>query len=84
MRYAGRDPSSVEIITGCPDILPRSGKEPLAGVAARADIGVHRVVLPLVVFTADLENIPNLSAPSVPFVGLQAKRKSSFPKTEPK
>jgi probable F420-dependent oxidoreductase len=56
-RDAGRDPSSIEVMTGCPDALPGSGKDPLAAVAARAEIGVHRVVLPLAAFKADLEGM---------------------------
>lgn len=54
-REAGRDPSAIEIMTGCPDALPGSGKDPLAAVAAHAEVGVHRIVLPLAAFEADLE-----------------------------
>lgn len=56
-RDAGRDPGAIEIMTGCPDALPGSGKDPLAAVAARAAAGVHRIVLPLAAFEADLEGM---------------------------
>jgi len=52
---AGRDPDAIQIMAGCPDALPGSGKDPLAAVAASAAAGVHRVVLPLAPFEADLE-----------------------------
>ena len=51
----GRDPAALEITTGCPDALPDSGKDALAAVQERADLGVHRVVLPLTPFLPDLE-----------------------------
>jgi len=53
---AGRDPTSVELITGCPDALPNSGRDPLAALAERAACGVQRVVLPLGPFLPDLED----------------------------
>ena len=54
-RQAGRDPASIEVMTGCPDVLPGSGKDPLAAVAARAAAGVDRIALPLAAFQPDLE-----------------------------
>ena len=56
-RAAGRDPGNIEVMAGCPDALPASGKDPLAAVAARAAAGVGRVVLPLAAFEADLEGM---------------------------
>ncbi|WP_187830100.1 LLM class F420-dependent oxidoreductase [Siccirubricoccus phaeus] len=52
---AGRDPAAIEMITGCPDALPTSGKDPVAAVEARRALGVQRVVLPLTAFMPDLE-----------------------------
>ena len=52
---AGRDPASVERITGCPDALPKSGKDPLAAVAERRARGVGRVVVPMTAFLPDIE-----------------------------
>ncbi len=52
---AGRDPASIERITGCPDCLPGSGKDPLAAVAERAARGVGRVVLPMTPFLPNIE-----------------------------
>lgn len=52
---AGRDPEEIEVMAGCPDAVPGSGKDPLKAVAARAAEGVGRVVLPLSAFEADLE-----------------------------
>src|SRR5262249_14814257 len=46
----GRDPESIEIITGCPAALPGSGSDPLRAVADAAARGVHRVVLPVAAF----------------------------------
>lgn len=57
VREAGRDPRAIEVMTGCPDALPGSDKDPLKAVAARADAGVDRVVLPLAAFEADLESM---------------------------
>jgi len=56
-RAAGRDPAEIDVMAGCPDALPGSGKDPLAAVAARANAGVSRVVLPLAAFEADLEGM---------------------------
>ena len=52
---AGRDPGAVEMITGCPDALPGSGKDPLAAVEERRARGIGRIVLPVSAFLPDLE-----------------------------
>jgi probable F420-dependent oxidoreductase len=52
---AGRDPGAIEMITGCPDALPASGKDPLAAVEERRKRGIGRVVLPVTAFMPDLE-----------------------------
>jgi probable F420-dependent oxidoreductase len=54
-RAAGRDPASIKVMSGCPDALPRSGKDPLTAVATRAAAGVDRIALPLAAFQPDLE-----------------------------
>ena len=54
-RDAGRDPVSIQVMTGCPDALPNSGKDPIAAVEARAAAGVDRVAVPLAAFQDDLE-----------------------------
>ena len=36
---AGRDPAAIEFLTGCPDALPQSGKDPRAAVEARRAAG---------------------------------------------
>lgn len=52
----GRDPASIEIITGCPGALPGSGTDPKKAVAEAVARGVNRVVLPVTAFTTgDLE-----------------------------
>lgn len=53
----GRDPAEIQVMTGCPDALPGSGRDPLAAIAASARSGVDRVVLPLAAFEADLEGM---------------------------
>jgi probable F420-dependent oxidoreductase len=53
---AGRDPAAVEMITGCPDALPQSGKDPLAAVEERRARGIGRVALPVGAFMPDLED----------------------------
>ncbi len=52
---AGRDPASIEIIAGCPDLLPASGKDSRAAVEERARHGIGRIVLPVHAFTPNLE-----------------------------
>ncbi|MDD9914606.1 MAG: hypothetical protein OXT01_08090 [Rhodospirillaceae bacterium] len=54
---AGRDPDAIEVMAGCPDCLPGSGKDPLKAIADRAAAGVARVVLPVNAFAADLEGM---------------------------
>ena len=56
---AGRDPKSIEIMAGCPDLLPGSGKDPRPAIEERARQGVGRIVLPVWRFQPDLED--NLS-----------------------
>ncbi|MGZ0189064.1 MAG: LLM class F420-dependent oxidoreductase [Alphaproteobacteria bacterium] len=56
-RNAGRDPAAIEVMAGCPDALPASGKDPLTAIADRAAAGVGRVILPLSAFEADLEGM---------------------------
>jgi probable F420-dependent oxidoreductase len=53
---AGRDPKSIEIMAGCPDLLPGSGKDPRAAIEARAKQGVSRLILPVWRFLPDLED----------------------------
>jgi len=54
-RAAGRDPSEIQVMTGCPDVLPGSGKDPLAAVEERAKAGVDRIAVPVSAFKDDLE-----------------------------
>jgi probable F420-dependent oxidoreductase len=51
---AGRDPSAVEITTGCPGVL---GEEPLRAVEERRALGADRVVVPATAFAADPERL---------------------------
>ncbi|MBS0549223.1 MAG: LLM class F420-dependent oxidoreductase [Proteobacteria bacterium] len=53
---AGRDPKSVEMLGGCPDLFPGSGKDPRAAVEARSRQGIDRIVLPVGAFGPDLES----------------------------
>jgi len=52
---AGRDPSAIEMIAGCPDLLPGSDKDPRAAVEERARHGIGRIVLPIHAFMPNLE-----------------------------
>jgi probable F420-dependent oxidoreductase len=52
---AGRDAGEVEILSGCADLWPGSGKDPKAAVAERASKGVSRIVLPAFRFMPDLD-----------------------------
>jgi probable F420-dependent oxidoreductase len=52
---AGRDPKKIEMMAGCPDALPKSGKDPKAAVEERLKRGIDRVVLPVHAFLPDLE-----------------------------
>jgi len=53
---AGRDPQSIEIMAGCPDLLPGSTKDPRAAIEARAKQGVDRIILPVWRYLPDLED----------------------------
>ena len=53
---AGRDPKSIEIMAGCPDLLPGSTKDPRAAIEERAKQGVGRIILPVWRFQPDLED----------------------------
>ena len=52
---AGRDPKAVELITGCPGALPKSGTDPRAAIEQRITQGVGRVALPISAFMPNLE-----------------------------
>ena len=52
---AGRDPGAIEMIAGCPDALPGSGKDPRAAVEERIARGIDRIVLPVGAFMPVLE-----------------------------
>ena len=51
----GRDPMAIEMMAGCPDALPKSGKDPKAAVEARRKQGIDRIILPVHAFLPDLE-----------------------------
>jgi probable F420-dependent oxidoreductase len=53
---AGRDPKAIEIMAGCPDLLPGSSKDPRAAIEARAKQGVSRIILPVWRYLPDLED----------------------------
>ena len=53
---AGRDPQSIEIMAGCPDLLPGSTTDPRAAIEARAKQGVDRIILPVWRYLPDLED----------------------------
>jgi len=53
---AGRDPGEIEIMAGCPDLLPGSSKDPRAAIEARATQGVGRIILPVWRYLPDLED----------------------------
>jgi probable F420-dependent oxidoreductase len=52
----GRSPEAVELLMGCPDALPDSGKDPLAAVEERIKKGVKRIVVPATAFRKNLED----------------------------
>jgi probable F420-dependent oxidoreductase len=52
---AGRDPEAIEMISGCPDLLPGSRKDPRAAIEERRARGIDRIVLPVDAFLPDLE-----------------------------
>jgi probable F420-dependent oxidoreductase len=53
---AGRDPKAIEMLGGCPDLLPGSAKDPRAAIEERRARGIDRIVLPVGAFGADLES----------------------------
>jgi probable F420-dependent oxidoreductase len=52
---AGRDPAAIEMISGCPDLLPSSTVEPKAAIEERVRRGISRIVLPVGPFLPNLE-----------------------------
>lgn len=52
---AGRDPGEIEMLAGCPDLLPGSTVEPQAAIEDRKRRGVNRIVLPVGPFMPSLE-----------------------------
>ena len=52
---AGRDPGAIEMITGCPDLLPGTGKDPRVAVGERIGRGIGRIVVPIGPFMPNLE-----------------------------
>lgn len=52
---AGRAPAEIEMLGGCPDLLPGSAKDPKAAVEERRRHGISRLVLPVSAFLPDLE-----------------------------
>ncbi|MCF8532625.1 MAG: LLM class F420-dependent oxidoreductase [Reyranella sp.] len=52
---AGRDPAAIEMLAGCPDLLPGSGKDAEAAIKERAARGIGRIVLPSSAFMPNLE-----------------------------
>lgn len=53
---AGRDPKAIETMAGCPDALPKSGKDAKAAVEERRRRGIDRLILPVHAFLPDLES----------------------------
>ncbi|MBH66772.1 MAG: LLM class F420-dependent oxidoreductase [Rhodospirillaceae bacterium] len=51
----GRDPKDIEIMTGCPEVLPGSGHDALHAVEYKKNLGVNRLALPVSAFLPDLE-----------------------------
>ena len=52
---AGRDPGEIEMLAGCPDLLPGSTVEPQLAVEERKKRGIGRIVLPVGPFMPSLE-----------------------------
>jgi probable F420-dependent oxidoreductase len=52
---AGRDPGAIEMLGGCPDLLPSSTVEPEAAIEERLKHGITRLVLPVGAFMSNLE-----------------------------
>lgn len=69
---AGRDPAAIEMLGGCPDLFPGSGKDAQSAVEERASRGIGRIVLPVGAFMPDLENtLMRFGADVIrPFAGL--------------
>ena len=53
---AGRDGKKIEIMAGCPDLWPGSGKDPRPAIEERKRQGVGRIVLPVWRFMPELED----------------------------
>ena len=53
---AGRDGKKIEIMAGCPDLWPGSGKDPRPAVEERQRQGIGRIVLPVWRFLPELED----------------------------
>jgi probable F420-dependent oxidoreductase len=68
----GRDPSSIEVTTGCPGALPGSGVDPLMAVADARARGIGRVVLPVTAFMSGAPTAPGATQHAKTFGGLQA------------
>mgnify|MGYP001252831757 CR=1 FL=1 len=69
---AGRDPAAIEMIAGCPDLLPSATVEPEAAIEQRRRQGIGRIVLPVGAFMPNLEESLARFAETViqPFGGL--------------
>ncbi|MBS0517808.1 MAG: LLM class F420-dependent oxidoreductase [Proteobacteria bacterium] len=52
---AGRDPDAIEMITGCPELLPGATGDPRAAVEERKARGIGRIVVPVGAFLPDIE-----------------------------
>ena len=52
---AGRDPAAIEMLAGCPDLLPGSGKDAAAAIEERVAQGIGRIVVPVGPFLPNLE-----------------------------
>ena len=52
---AGRDPAAIEMLAGCPALLPGSTVEPRAAIEERLRLGIGRIVVPVSAFLPDLE-----------------------------
>jgi hypothetical protein len=67
---AGRDPAAIEMLAGCPDLLPGSGKDAEAAIKERVaqGIGPHRACPPRLSCTisrrASRTSVKRLSVPS--------------------
>ncbi|SJZ85103.1 probable F420-dependent oxidoreductase, Rv2161c family [Enhydrobacter aerosaccus] len=52
---AGRDPAAIEMIAGCPELLPGASGDPQAALLERKERGIGRIVVPVGPFLPDLE-----------------------------